>query len=72
MGQFWGELARRLADDHLLSFDVEAYGSALEGYQTSILDGYGDLMKSNGLEGGLSRSRDCWHGTSDINVVNWV
>ena len=55
VAQFWGELARRLADEHLLPFDVEEYGTALEGYEASILEGYGDLMKENGLEDGLSK-----------------
>ena len=54
MGQFWGELARRLADDHLLSLDVAQYGTAIADYQQSILDGYGDLMRENGQQQGLS------------------
>ena len=35
--QYWGELARRLADSYILPYDVRKYGKMLRKYQKNII-----------------------------------
>ena len=55
MAQYWGELARRLADYYVLPMRVQDYSEALQGYTDDLLGRYGDLMRQEGLGRGIGK-----------------
>ena len=56
-GQFWGELARRLADDYILPLDVRQYSKALQKYQTNIVTN----IKELGLDSNFTEPMSMYH-----------
>ena len=51
--QYWGELARRLADFAILPMRVTDYSEALKKNAHAFLHNYGDLLRSRELEQGI-------------------
>lgn len=57
LGQFWGELARRLADYAILPMGVRDYGLAVEDYLKQFERRYGTLLSSSNISLGKYKAR---------------
>ena len=51
--RYVGELARRLAENTILPYDVTAYSASLQSYFTYFTEEHKDIVKTRGLETGF-------------------
>ena len=49
MGKYYGEMLRYMADSLILPLDVLSYNKVLEQFLNNLKEGYGEVMKTNGI-----------------------
>ncbi|XP_074651751.1 N-acetylated-alpha-linked acidic dipeptidase 2-like isoform X2 [Tubulanus polymorphus] len=47
--QYWGEVARSIADTYILPFDVRDYGNSITGFVNSFIKEYGTLLEKHNI-----------------------
>ena len=54
IGQVWAEMARNLADSTILPFNISDYATVMKTMVSSLMKGFGTLMRNNGIKTGMT------------------